>query len=182
MADTRAFNLYYANRTELPGQVLIEGDELLVLRGSTVYRTAGARSFAYASMHDNAVDTVINTVDVWEPISGVLVQGVTSTSFTYAANQFTYIGVNQASPLIVSAKMTIHNVLGGGASIFEIGIFINGVQIGTGMSCSSDTATTSFMMTDNTHTLQTGDIIDMRIRNTSDVDDVLIVNAQLIIG
>jgi hypothetical protein len=94
MADERAFNLYFGNRGVLPGDVAISGDELLVLRSGTVYRMHAAPTTAYAYMNANLVETVINTIDVWVPIGGVLSSPVLSPTFTFAANQFTYIGPN----------------------------------------------------------------------------------------
>jgi hypothetical protein len=181
MADTRAFNLYFANRTELPGEVAIAGDEIMVLRGGTVYRMDGAQVFAYASMNANAVETTINTIDVWVPIGGTLIQGVTAPTFTYAANAFTYIGVNQAGIQLLSAKMSISKA-GGGDNIFEVGVFVNGVQEGTGMSVGASTALVGFVQTGNPHTLLTNDVIDMRIRNLSGNSNVTVLDAQLLIG
>jgi hypothetical protein len=181
MADTRAFNLYFANRGALPGEVAIAGDELMVLRGGTVYRMSGAGTTAYSSMNANAVVTTINTIDVWEPIGGVLIQGTTSDTFTFAANQFTYIGVNQAIAQAIIAKMSVSKA-GGGDNIYEVGVFVNGVQQGTGMSVGASTALVGFVDTLVLHALQTGDIIDMRVRNISGASDCTLLDAQLIIG
>ena len=114
MADTRAFNLYFANRGVLPGDVAIAGDQILILRGGTVYRLEAAGAFAYASMVGNAVETIITTIDVWVPIAGVLVEGASAIAFSFAANEWTYNGVSQAVPQILSAKMSVLKSGGGG--------------------------------------------------------------------
>jgi hypothetical protein len=182
MADTRAFNVYFANRGSLPGEVAIAGDELLILRSGTVYRMGGASAGAYASMTDNAVETTINTIDVWVPFGGVLIEGVTTATFTYAANQFTYIGPNQAHNTSLVGKMSILRVGGGAGSNLQVGVFVNGVQVGDPMTVSSTNSFIGFVLTEVPHLLQTGDIIDIRIRNTTGVENVVVTDAQLSIG
>jgi hypothetical protein len=181
MADTRAFNVYYANRTVLPGEVPIAGEEILVLRGGTVYRMAAAGVFAYASMTGNSDVTAIATIDVWVPVAGTLVEGDASANFTFAANEFTFNGVNQAAPQKLSAKITVSKA-GGGDEIYEVGIFVNGTQVDTGMTVGAGTTLVGFVATDNTHTLQTGDVIDVRVRNISGTSDCTVTHAQLILG
>jgi hypothetical protein len=182
MADERPFNEYFANRTVLPGGVLIAGDELMVLRGGTVYRHPGAALFAYGSMNANAVETVITTIDVWVPIGGTLIDSpLTSAAFSFAANEYTYVGPNQAGPQILSAKMSISKA-GGGDNIYEVGIFVNGVLEGTGMSVGASTALVGFATTGNPYSLQTNDVIDMRVRNLSGNSSCTLFDAQLIIG
>jgi hypothetical protein len=181
MADTRAFNDYFANRGALPGVVLVADDEVLVLRGSTVYRAVGISEFAYAGVEGNATATTINTIDVWESIGGTLVVGTLTDGITFATNQFTYIGVSQATPTVITAKMSASKA-GGGDEIYQVGVFVNGSQIGTGMSCGAGTTLVGFASTASTHALQNGDVIDMRVRNTSGTSNVTLLDAQLIIG
>jgi hypothetical protein len=181
MADERAFNVYYANRTVLPGEVPIAGDEYLVLRGGTVYRMAAAGVFAYSAFAGGVDTTVTSTIDVWVPIEGTLVEGDASANFSFAANEFTFNGVNQAAPISVRASMSILRV-GNGEDAYEIGVFINGTQADTGMTTSCSPTIAGYVGTINTHTLQTGDVIDMRVRNTTGTNSCIITNAQLIIG
>jgi hypothetical protein len=181
MADTRAFNVYFANRTVLPGEVPIADDEALILRGSTVYRMEAASVFAYASMTGNSDVTDIVTEDVWVAIAGTLVEGDASANFTFSANQFTFNGVNQAAPQRLSAKVSLSKA-GGGDEIYEVGIFVNDTQVDTGMTVGAGVTLVGFVATDNTHALQTGDIIDMRVRNISGTSDCTITHAQLILG
>jgi hypothetical protein len=182
MADTRAFNLYFANRGSLPGDVAITGDELLFLRSGTVYRGSGAAAGAYASMTDNAVETTINTIDVWVPFGGVLIEGATTPNFTFAANEFTYIGPSQASYAGLSGKMSVLRVGGGGNSNYQVGVFVNAVQVSDPMTVSSSSTFLGFVLTEVPHLLQTGDIIDIRIRNTTGAENALVTDAQLIVG
>jgi hypothetical protein len=181
MADTRAFNVYFANRTVLPGGVPIADDEALILRGSTVYRMEAAMVFAYASMNGNSDETEIVTQDVWVPIAGTLVEGDASENFSFAANQFTFNGVNQASPSFLTAQMSGVSA-SAPVSIYEVGLFVNDVQEGTGMRRGSTNNSPGFFSTTSPYALQTGDVIDMRVRNLSGTDDFTVIDAQLIIG
>ena len=181
MADTRAFNEYFANRTSLPGEVAIAGDELLILRGGTVYRMGGAAVYAYASLSGGVQVTPTNTIDVWVPIVGTLIQGATSTSFSYAANQFTFNGSSQAVPQRLTASMSLLRDVNGDDA-YEVGVFVNGILVGTGMTTTAAHNVVGFSVTDNPHALQTGDIIDMRVRNTTGTSSCIITSAQLIVG
>jgi hypothetical protein len=182
MADERPFNEYFANRTVLPGEVAIAGDELLLLRGGTVYRMAGAGTFAYAALSGGTDTTTIATIDVWVPIAGTLIEGAASPSFSFAANQFTFNGVNQAVPQLLKAKMSLFRAGGGGEDAYEVGVFVNGSLIGTGMTTGASANVVGYAATENLHPLQASDIIDMRVRNTTSANDCIITSAQLIIG
>ena len=181
MADTRAFNEYFANRTVLPGEVAIAGDTYLTLRGGTVYQISAHADFAYASLSGGVGVTPTNTIDVWVPIVGTLIAGAVSASFSFATNQFTFNGVSQAVPNLISAKMSLLRDVNGDDA-YEVGIFVNGVLVGTGMTTTAAHNVVGFTYTQNTHTLQTGDIIDMRVRNTTGISSCIITSAQLIIG
>jgi hypothetical protein len=181
MADTRTFDQYFGNRGALPGEQVIEGDELLVLRGATVYRAQSSTTFALASMNANAVETVINTVDVWEPIGGTMGNIVSSTDFTFAANAYTYIGVTQLNFDVISTAVTLAKA-GQGQVEFEIGIFVNGSLHGTGFSTSSTAGWRSYVAVDQPRILATADVIDLRIRNLTGIDNVTVIDAKLSIG
>jgi uncharacterized protein YuzB (UPF0349 family) len=180
MADTRAFNVYFANRTVLPGGVPIADDEALILRGGTVYRMEAANVFAYTSMIDNSDVTDIVTQDVWALIAGTLVEGDASENFSFAANQYTFNGVNQAAPSFLTAQMSLTSA-SAPVSIYEIGLFVNGTQEGTGMRRGSTQSSPGFFSTTSPHALQNGDVIDMRVRNLSGTDDLTVIDAQLFI-
>ncbi len=177
----RPFNEYFSNRIVLPGEIPIGGDEFLVLRGGTAYRMAAAGVFAYAAMDGNALVTTIATQDIWVPIAGVLVETDVSANFSFAANQFTFNGVNQAAPAKLSGKMSTLRV-GGGDGVYQVGVFVNGLLLDSGMRVGCTASLPGFAVTEDTHALQTGDIIDMRVRNTGDSNDCILVDAQLIIG
>jgi hypothetical protein len=181
MADTRAFNVYFANRTALPGEVAIEGDTYLTLRGGTVYQIDAHADFGYASFSGGVDTTVTDTIDVWEPIIGTLIAGDVSASFGFAANQFTFNGVSQAVPSLLSGKLSLLRVTNGGDA-YEVGVFVNDLLVGTGMTTNAENNVVGFVYTQNTHTLQTGDIIDMRVRNTTGTSSCIVTSAQLIIG
>ncbi|GAG49973.1 unnamed protein product, partial [marine sediment metagenome] len=64
---------------------------------------------------------------------------------------------------------------------YEVGIFVNGVQVGTGMTVNATSTEVGFALTESPHALQTNDIIDMRVRNIKDDTDVTLLDAQLVI-
>ena len=183
MASTRTFEEYFANRGSLPGEDPIEGDELLIMRSGTVFRGTPATALAYASMNANPVETVINTIDVWEPIGGSLDNLFASTNFTFdqPSNAYTYIGTSMqhAEPINVRASLS---KAGGGDNIYEIGVFVNGSIQGTGMSVGASTALVGFVASAVPRVLLTGDVIDMRVRNLSGNSNVTVIDAQLTIG
>lgn len=181
MASTRTFEEYFGNRGALPGEDPIEGDELLILRSGTVFRGRPATAFAYASMNANAVVTDIVTVDVWVPIGGVLDNLFASTNFTYAANAYTYIGTTLQHAESINARASLSKA-GGGTEVYELGIFVNGIIQGTGMSVGASTASYGFVATAVPRVLETGDVIDMRVRNLTAASDVTVIDAQLAIG
>jgi hypothetical protein len=76
--------------------------------------------------------------------------------------------------------MSISKV-GQGDEIFQVGVFVNGGLVLTGMSTGAATSLVGFVRTTVPHTLQTGDIIDMRVRNITGTDDCRLLEAQLII-
>jgi hypothetical protein len=182
MADERAFNVYFANRGALPGEVPVDGDEQLILRGGTVYRAGAAAAYANAAMNANAVATTITTVNVWEVIGGVLVQGLTSPTFTFAANEFTYIGINHIAPASIRASMSIIAAAVVAGLAYEVGVFVNGIQVGPSMSVNATSTEVGFVLIEAAHALQTNDVIDMRVRNIKDDTDATLIDAQLIIG
>ena len=181
MADIRTFDQYFGNRGALPGEQAIEDDEFLVLRGATVYRGKSSATFALANMNANAVETTINTVNVWEPIGGVLGNIAASTDFTFAANAYTYIGLTQLSFDVVGIAASISKT-GPGFRAFEIGIFVNAALHGTGFSASSEQSIRAYVAVDQPIVLTTADVIDMRIRNLTDADNVTVIDAKLSVG
>ena len=178
MADTRTFEDYFANRGSLPGEDPIEGDEMLVLRSGTVFRGTPITTAVYAAMNANVVETVINTINVWEPIGGTMDNLFASNNLTYLDNAYTYIGVNlqHAEPLM--ARATLSKV-GGGDNLYELGVFINDIIQGTGMSVGCSTAFRACVVCGVPRVLQTGDVFDMRVRNLSGTSNVTVVDAQL---
>ena len=181
MADERAFNVYFGNRGALPGEVPVDGDEQLILRGGTVYRASAAAAYANAGMNANAVETTITTVNVWESIGGVLVAGLTAPTFIFAANQFTYIGVNHIAPASIRASMSAIAADAVAGLTYEVGVFVNGIQVGLSMSVNATSTEVGFVLVEAAHPLQTNDIIDMRVRNIKDATNVTLIDAQLVI-
>lgn len=178
---TKTFEDYFISKGAIPGGELIEGDEILILRAGTVFKGGVDAHNALAYMEENILVTDIVTVDVWVPINGTMVEGAHTSSFTFAANQYTYVGDTQLSPLGIKASMSVSKT-GPGVKNYAIGVFVNNVQVGTEMIASSEQDAPAFCSTTVTHTLQTNDVIDLRVRCKTDATDCTVSHAQLNIG
>ena len=177
----KPFDEYFAGKTDLVGQQSPSGDDDLTLRGGSVFKGNTVFNKAIATVADDATETVIATVDVWVPVGGTLIQGVTTPTFTFAANQFTYIGPNQIVQTSFKAAVTLTKVLAG-AQTYEVGIFVNDLLILNGMKTTVTDGEFVFVSAEIQRLLVTGDVIDMRVRSRSGSDDLTVANAQLVIG
>jgi hypothetical protein len=175
---TKTFEDYFASKGDLPAEELVDGDDILVLRSSTVFRGVVKLNSAFASMTGNASATTINTLDVWEAIAGTLVDIDSTSTLTFAANQYTYTGPNQTHKVKIRASIS----LAGGDESYQVGIFVNSVQVGDAMTAKSSATGIAFIQTTVAHALQTGDVIEMMVRNTEGTEDCTVSDAQLEIG
>ena len=176
---TKPFETYYDERTLLTGQQSPSGDFFLIQRSGTVFKQNVVYNNAFAYAADDSDVTSFNTIDVWESIANTLVQGVTTPTFTFATNQFTYIGPNQIIANSFYAAMSCKTD-GAPAANFDIGIFVNDLLIGA--MTNYVTTGLAFVSTKVQRILVTGDVIDMRVRNRDGAAPGLILqNAQLVI-
>jgi hypothetical protein len=158
----------------LPSQQTISTDQLVVIRAGVPYAYDPLTRFAYADMKGNAAATTINTVDVWEPIGGVLVASGVETGFTLATNIFTTTAETSVGVLSIQAGCTVMKVGGGTAVNFELGIFVNGVMAGAGQSGLASAAQWGNMNVFVPVILANGDTVEIKIRNRTDSDDVVV--------
>ena len=172
----KPFDTYFASKGQLPGDELIVDDEILVLRSGTIYRGAVDINFAFANLEGDATNTVISAVDVWSVIGGTLLEVSKTVTFTYAANAFTYIGPNQAHVTPIRAAVSL---LGAVAADYQVGVFVNAVLVGLGMTVHSTVTQVGHVTTSAPYALQTGDVIDIRVRNVTDATDVIVRDASL---
>ena len=181
MADTRTFEEYFASKAVLPGEQVIQDDQTLVLRAGTVFRAASFADGGVATMAQNATVTTIATINVWVPIAGTLTDLGHTDSFTFAANAYTFIGANRLHSARLEASLSVSKA-GNGDVDFEIGLFVNGSQVGTSMAGTSSSDVISSLYCIAPYVLQTGDIVDVRIRNIDGIDNLLVAYAQLAIS
>ena len=180
MANT-PFDEYFDGKTDLVGQQGPTGDDFLVLRGGSVFKGNQVYNKAIAYAADDTDVTTINTVDVWEQVANTLVQGVTTPTFTYATNQFTYIGPNQIVQTSLKASMSCKlNAVGDAA--YDIGIFVNDLLIANAMTVNVADTGISYVGCEVQRLLVTGDVIDFRVRSRAGIIDLIVQNAQLVIG
>lgn len=174
---TKAFEDYFASKAGLPGDQIIANDEVLVLRSGTVFRAQPSADTGFAEMIGNAVETVIATQNVFVPIEGILVASLLSSTFTFAANDFTYIGPNRLRVVELTASMSVAKV-GGGDDRYEIGVFVNAVQVGQGMLAGCSTSVVAYIQCSSFYTLQTNDVINFHIRNLDSTSNAVVQSAQ----
>ena len=178
----KPFDEYFDGKTDLVGQQGPAGDDFLVLRGGSVFKGNQVFNKAVAYATDDTDVTTINTVDVWEPVANTLTQGVTTPTFTYATNAFTYIGPNQIVQNTFKASMSCKLVPTGVAANYDIGIFVNDLLILNGMTVNVVDTGLSFVSTEVQRLLVTGDVIDFRVRSRSGIENLIVQNAQLVIS
>lgn len=159
---------------DLPGNQTVSTDQMVVIRGGVPYAYDPATRFAYADMSGNATPTVIAAADTWTPILGTLVASGVETGFTLAANIFTVTAETSLDPLRIRAGCTFMKVGGGAAVNFEIGIFVNGVQVGVGQTDTAGSAQWGNANIGVPAVLANGDTVEIRVRNRTDGDDVTI--------
>jgi hypothetical protein len=178
MADTKGFDAYFGGRSLLTGVQSPSGDYHLTLRAGTVFQENFVYNKAYAGFSGVAVETPTNADGVWVPIANTLIQGPTTPTFTFAANQFTYIGPNQLVQTSLRASISGQSV---GTGYYEVGIFVNDLLVGNPMQTAFD-AGVRYLATEVQRVLVTGDVIDMRVRPVANVNSITLLNGQLVIG
>ena len=138
---SKTFAQYFTERSSLPNNDLQEGDQFLVERAGAVLAYQPFFNRAYMSMEGNTTETVITAEDIWTPIAGIFVAGELTSNFTFASNQFTYVGPTQQIAMSMFGAVSCFKE-GGGFDDYSIGIFENGVQVGTSMRAAcGDTET-----------------------------------------
>jgi hypothetical protein len=175
------FDQYFTDKTAAVGQQGPTGDDYLVLRAGTVFKINQVNIKAIAYAADDSDVTTITTADVWVPPANTLVQGVTTPTLTYATNQFTYIGPNQIVQTSLKASMScmLDAVF---AAPYDIGIFVNDLLILNSMTVEVADTGISYVGAEVQRLLVTGDVIDFRVRSRSGILDLIVQNAQLIVG
>jgi hypothetical protein len=178
----KPFDEYFTDKTALVGQQAPTGDDFLVLRAGTVFKGNQVYNKAIATAADDTDVTTISTVDVWVPPANTLVQGVTTPTLTFATNQFTYIGPNQIVQTSLKASMSCKLVPAATAAAYDIGIFVNDLLILNGMTVNVNADGLSYVAAEVQRLLVTGDVIDFRVRSRAGIENIIVQNAQLVIG
>lgn len=173
---TKSFQDYFISKPLLAGEYPVEGDQLLVIRGGDVFRADFILNRAYMSMSGNAVVTPITVTNQWEEIGGVFVVGLTTSTFSFAANALTYNGPTQSAISDLTARATLLKT-GAPMQSYEIGIFVNGGLSGLPVAISLGNSETHYVATAIQLALTNGDVIDLRVRATSGTDDVTVIDS-----
>ena len=132
--------------------------------------------YAEMSTSSNATATTINTQDTFEEIN-VYEAGITRGA-TFSNSNIT---VNTTGTYKVEGSFTMQSG-GGDSDTYNIGVFVNGSQI----TDNKFPCKTSVPNTGNDHCsgqsgleLNAGDVVDVRIENTSDTSDVTIQQSNV---
>jgi hypothetical protein len=177
------FDEYFDNKTNAVGQQSPGGDDYLVLRSGTVFKINQVNIKAYAIASDDTDVTTITTADVWVKPANTLLQGVTTPTLTFAANAFTFIGPNQIVQTSLKASMSCKfEGAPVGFAPYDIGIFVNDLLIGNSMTVDITDTAISYVGTEVQRLLVTGDVIDFRVRSRAGTVNIIVQNAQLVVG
>jgi hypothetical protein len=158
----------------LPANQWLPGDAMVVIRGGEPFAYDPVSRFAFASMGDNAAPTTINTVDVWESIAGTLTVSAADQGFTLASNIYTVTAETSLFPILIAAECTAMKVGGGTAVNFQFGIFINDVMVGVGQTALASAAQWGSAGVSVPAILAQGDTVEIKVRNRTDADDVVV--------
>ena len=131
----------------------------------------------YGSMStsSNATATTINTQDVYEEINVLdvgLTRGITFSNSDLTANTTGTYKVDYDTSL-----QAVNN-----NDVFELAVFVNGSEVGRG-TCKTAVPNTGFDNCSNHSLIQLngGDVVDLRVRNTSGADNVTVQEANFVI-
>lgn len=177
----KPFETYFDERLILTGNPPPEGDMYLVLRSGVVYKTSFGQTRGFAAQSDNGVATNIVTVDTWTDIGNTLVEVAITPTLVFAANEFTYGGINQTAPTSIRAAITASKV-DPGAEVFKLGISINGATPTSTVAFTVTDTETVFAAVEFQRLLQAADTIKMQIYNDESDGDIIIKDAQLSVG
>ena len=174
----KAFETYFDTKPVLSGPQPTAGDDLLVLRGGTVYKSNTVDNKAFASLYDNVTSTTITAQGTWVQVTG-LTQGATTPTFTFANDAFTYVGPSQIVPANFFFNASLFYTVVDGAGL-EIGVFNNGVLMTGGMRVDAlDNVNKVCVACNVMANLTIGDVIDFRIRNRDNTGDVIVTDAHM---
>ena len=152
--------------------------EVLITDGSGVLSWVGS-SYGFQYFSDNAILTVIGVVSTFTSVLGTRSSGLLQ-NFTAGAGGLTYTGVpTKINKITFSCTWSLDT---GAPDQCELAIFLNGVIVsGTKQRGALDDGAT-FPRNCSTNTiisLDTNDVIDIRVANTTDTTSILVSNFSL---
>lgn len=177
----KPFETYFDERIVLTGAPPPEGDQYLVLRSGVVYKTSFGQTRGFAHFTDDADVTTISTIDTWTDVANTLVNPSITPTLTFAANTFTYAGLDQLTPTPIRAAVSIIKPAAG-STAYSVGIAINGTVVAAHQTADVDDQDRVFIATEWHAALSAGDTITMKIKNRDNTDDIICQDGQLSIG
>ena len=177
---TKFSDWVFSELPPLPDKQILATDSLVVIRAGVPYSAPLNATFAYGSMADNAVETTINTVDVWESIVGAIVDSGLEESFTWFGNVLSYIGEDMTIPEMVYLDFTLLKTGGPvDTDIYQVGLFKNGALVGVGASTTIVNSNTESGSLTLPVIFAQGDTLEVKVRNRTDADNVTVKDMQL---
>lgn len=128
------------------------------------------------SMEGNSTVTSISAVDTYTVIAGTTVAGEEKHFEHTGSNQLTFRGLD---PSFTQIFVTLSVSKSGAAKACEFAIFVNGSQAGPAI-IREVTSTTGSLALMATATLVTDDVIDVRVQNIVDDDDITVESLSVI--
>lgn len=126
--------------------------------------------------NDSAVETVINTINVWEKIVAITNDGDT-LGFTFdGAGGFTVDNIEEIGG-VYKVDVKVSSSVVSPNKDFEMAVFINGnIQNNTKSKRRYSSSDTGIQAAGGLIHLSIGDIVDFRVRNLTDSSNIIIVN------
>jgi hypothetical protein len=177
----KPFETYFDERIVLTGAPPPEGDQYLVYRSGVVYKTSFGQTRGFSQFVDDATVTTITTLDTWTDIANTLTNEAITPTLTFAANEFTYAGIDQLAPTAIRAAASIIKPAPGVAA-YSLGIAINGTPVLAYSTVNALDTGIVFLATEWQVALSAGDTIKMMIKNRNNTDDIILQDAQLSVG
>ena len=125
------------------------------------------------SMDNNGTTTEIFTQNVYESIEGVTIGGVENERITHSGNILTYIGLETTSASILG---TFSGTAISGNYIYEYGVFKNNVLVPNAHMSNDLSSRVSSTALPFIVTLETGDTLEVKVRNTESSVNILVVD------
>ena len=138
-------------------------------------------AFGAGTQTANAIDTVINTQNVYETPAGSLTASGFEFNTTIGTMSITYNGPSTLSVDAVAWRFTADKVDAGAAENYEFRILKNGSQIGTSATQIIDDGDPQTVTLGSPIILMNGDVFTLQVRNLDGDSDILFTDSTFVL-